>query len=110
MSLLFDQNLSAALVPRLQDLFPGCTHVKLHGLIDENDSEIWYFAESSGNSIVTKDRDFSTLLELRGHPPKVIWLRFGNAAKRQIERRLRAAAPTILAFLADPTEGLLELY
>jgi predicted nuclease of predicted toxin-antitoxin system len=73
--LLFDENLSHRLVPRLLDLFPGSTHVSSHGLLQMADVAIWEFAKSEGYAIVTADSDFHELAIDRGQPPKVIWLR-----------------------------------
>ncbi len=41
MKLLFDQNLSSALVGRLSDLYPGSTHVKTLGMMKAEDGVIW---------------------------------------------------------------------
>ena len=38
MRLLFDQNLAAALVPRLADLFPDSAHVRHLGLDESDDA------------------------------------------------------------------------
>jgi predicted nuclease of predicted toxin-antitoxin system len=42
-------------------------------------------------------------------PPKVIWLRIGNATTKAVEIKLRAEAPAIAAFLQNYTLGVLEL-
>lgn len=44
MKLLFDQNLSSALVGHLADLFPGSTHVKSLGMMSADDVAIWSYA------------------------------------------------------------------
>ena len=41
MKLLFDQNLSRKLVPRLADIFPDASHVQLEGMTIATDTEIW---------------------------------------------------------------------
>jgi len=36
------------------------------------------YAKENKFTIVTLDADFFDLSNLKGHPPKIIWLRFGN--------------------------------
>ena len=58
MKLLFDQNLSPALVERLADVFPQSIHVRDAGLASAPDEAVWRFALEQGLAIVTKDSDF----------------------------------------------------
>ena len=89
MKLLFDQNLSSALVARLEDLFPGSTHVKAEGMDEAPDIEVWLFAKQQGFTIVSKDSDFQQRSLLFGAPPKVVWLRVGNCPRWQRQGRSR---------------------
>lgn len=41
MKLLFDQNLSHRLITELGDLFPGSLHVRMPGLAEADDLQIW---------------------------------------------------------------------
>jgi predicted nuclease of predicted toxin-antitoxin system len=109
MKLLFDHHLSRKLVGRLEDLFPGSSHVVFHGLSDAEDSAIWAFAGQEGYAIVTKDSDFNDLSALRGAPPKVIWIRIGNCTTAEVAILLRRHAPAITHFLAHTTERMLEI-
>ena len=109
MSLLFDHNLSAHLIARLADLFPGCGHTGAAGLARAQDLEVWNYARSQGLAIVTKDSDFHHLSLLHGFPPKVIWIRTGNCTTRRIEEILRREHTVIVAFLASKEEALLTL-
>ncbi|HUP50806.1 MAG TPA: DUF5615 family PIN-like protein [Thermoanaerobaculia bacterium] len=79
MKLLLDQNISRKLVARLVDIYPGTAHVAQIGLERATDSDIWYYARTHDFVIVTKDSDIVELSVLRGRPPKVVWLRLGNA-------------------------------
>jgi len=74
MKLLFDQNLSTTLVPRLLDLFPESLHVKDVGLESAPDLVVWSYAKEHGFAIVSKDSDFQQRSMVLGFPPKVIWL------------------------------------
>jgi predicted nuclease of predicted toxin-antitoxin system len=107
--LLLDQNLSYRFLHQLLPHFPGSTHTKLAGLATANDAAVWRFANEQGFIIVSKDTDFQELSVLRGHPPKVVLLRFGNVSNRELMRRLMARLDAILAFEADPNTGCLEL-
>ena len=46
---------------------------------------------------------------LRGHPPKIIWLRATNRASAEIEGLLRAAVPVIARFIQEDKESCLVL-
>ncbi len=59
MKLLFDHNLSPALVNCLQDLYPNSNHVYHLGLDQISDIEVWEYAQQEDFLIVTKDSDFS---------------------------------------------------
>ncbi|MGH9120188.1 MAG: DUF5615 family PIN-like protein [Acidimicrobiales bacterium] len=86
MRLLFDQNLSRNLVGQLRDAFPESQHVTALGLDTATDREIWEFARENGYLVVSKDSDFRQLAFLYGPPPKVVWLRVGNASPRRSSR------------------------
>ena len=78
MKILFDQNISFRIVPKLIDHFPDCKHISDCGLMDSEDPEIWQFAKKNDYSIVTFDSDFYDISIINGHPPKIIWIRTGN--------------------------------
>jgi len=110
MKLLFDHNLSHRLCPRLADLFPNSTQTRLLSLGTASDLNIWQHAEANGFVVVTLDKDFADMSLLRGAPPKVIWLRCGNATVTQVEALLRANFSEIRRFEADDSVGLLEIW
>ena len=78
MNLLFDQNISFRIISKIQSNFPQAKQVRQLGIEDYSDFEIWKFAKENDFTIVTFDADFFELSNLKGHPPKIIWLRFGN--------------------------------
>jgi len=110
MKLLFDQNLSRKLVTRLADIFPDSSHVQSHNLTETDDSEIWEFAKAQGFCIVTQDADFAERSRLYGAPPKVIWLRCGNAPTSNVEAIFRSGVETIQEFIGNTALDCLELY
>lgn len=104
--LLFDENLSPRLVLALADVFPASQHVEHAGLRGKADTEVWDYARSAACVLVSKDNDFRQLAFLRGAPPKVIWLRVGNASTAQIERLLRVNVDAIFSFAGEPDTAL----
>lgn len=110
MKLLFDHNLSPALVNRLQDFYPDSNHVYRLGLDQIPDIKVWEYARKEGFLIVTKDADFSDLCLLHGFPPKVIWIRRGNCKTADIEKILRSHNNDIEELDNDKTVGVLTLF
>ena len=110
MKLLFDQNLSFKLCPRLADVFPGSTQVRLLGMEGADDWSIWQYAKTNGFALVSQAADFADIATLYGPPPKVIWLRCGNQPTAAIERRLRDHADAIAAFEQDQAASCWEIY
>jgi predicted nuclease of predicted toxin-antitoxin system len=87
--LLFDENLSRRLGRILADLYPESTHVEDVGLLGARDAEIWEYAKEHGYLLVSKDTDFYERSVLYGAPPRLIWLRIGNASVRDTAALLR---------------------
>lgn len=84
MKLLLDQNLSYRLVDKIKHLFSKSVHVKDVELENSEDYDIWGFAKENDYAIVTFDADFYDIQALQGHPPKLIWLRFGNTSTNKL--------------------------
>lgn len=109
MKLLFDQNLSRKLVDRVRHVFPGSDHVAAIGLDTASDREIWDYARERGYAVVSKDSDFRQLAFLYGAPPKVIWLRIGNASTAQALQVLLDHVDDIVAFDTNADVAFLVL-
>ena len=109
MRLLLDENLSPRLVDDLHDLFPDAQHVRDVGLASADDATVWDYAALHGLVIVTKDSDFNQRAFLLGAPPKVIWIRRGDASTRDIEGLIRMHRADIAAFETDKDAALLAL-
>ena len=107
--LLFDNNISHRIVQRIEDIFPGSTHVMTENLDESSDMEVWTFAKRNRFTIVSKDSDFNDLSIFYGHPPKVVWIKIGNCRVSEIEALLRSHYDTIKRFLSDPEAAILEL-
>ncbi len=109
MRILADQNISHRLVTRLEDLKIEFSQVRLLGLEDSTDREIWEYARDNDYSILTFDADFYDFSLVWGHPPKIIWIRTGNQTTAQVEKVLRAHDNTIQEFHSDPELACLEI-
>ena len=109
MKLVFDNNLSHKLVVRLEDIFPGSTHVMVEQLDEADDQTIWAFALEHGFAILSKDSDYSDLSVIRGSPPKVIWLQIGNCRVEDVEKIIRENIQAVSDFLNDPNSDLLSI-
>lgn len=107
--LLYDQNLSPALVRTLDDLFPGSAHVFGLGMGESGDTDIWRYAQEHGLIVVTKDRDFYQRSLARGAPPKIVWLRLGNCSTEHVELVLRSQAIRVRLFANDPEVNVVIL-
>lgn len=109
MRLLFDEQLSEALVAKLAGAFPDALHVRLLERGGASDADVWDLARDCGCTLVTKDADFHRLSLLRGAPPKVVWLRVGNASTADVARLIEKHADDIRAFEAQSDATVLEL-
>jgi predicted nuclease of predicted toxin-antitoxin system len=107
--LLFDENLPAALIVSLDDLYPGSEHVLTAGLGGSEDGAVWKYAGLHGLTIVSKDSDFFNRSVVVGAPPKVIWIRRGNCSTTEIEHLLRSNHAAITEFLTQDRETCLVL-
>ena len=103
-------NLSRKLVTSLADIFPNASHVQLHGLAEKTDTEIWDFAKLNDFCIVTQDADFTERSRLYSSPPKVVWLRCGNAPTNQVETLIRYGQEAIQELLSNSSIHCLELH
>ncbi len=95
---------------RLADIFPDSSHVQFHKLAEKTDTEIWDFARANDFCILTQDADFAERSRLYGSPPKVVWLRCGNAPTHQVEALIRAGAEAIQELLNNFNLHCLELH
>lgn len=89
--------------------FPNSSHVNLVGLASATDLEIWSYAREHDFTVISKDDDFRSLSLVNGAPPKVIWLRIGNASTVGIEAFIRSALVKIRTFEIAAEESLLVL-
>lgn len=75
----------------------------------ESDLEIWNYAYKNDFVIVTFDSDFVDLANLKGSPPKIIWLRFGNSSNLNIANKLISNSSIIQEFVLNLELAFLEI-
>jgi predicted nuclease of predicted toxin-antitoxin system len=112
MRLLFDQNISFRILKMIENDFPEAKQVRELGLDNKSDLGIWNFAKANHLTIVTFDADFFDLTVLKGHPPKIIWIRSGNTSTAFLAELIIRNKDTIQRFIdADEWKevGCLEL-
>jgi predicted nuclease of predicted toxin-antitoxin system len=107
--LLFDENLSEALLARLADLYPGSLHVRALGHGGASDLDVWTLAAREGCVLVTRDEDFLQLSVVRGAPPKVVWIGLGNCSNAALANLLRSRHADIERFAAHDEATFLAL-
>jgi predicted nuclease of predicted toxin-antitoxin system len=107
--IIFDANLSPALVTGLRAAYPGSTHVRDVNLRSASDAQIWEYAKTHGFAIASKDTDFRDRSFVEGFPPKVIWLDVGNAGTAQIVTLLQGQQHRIETFAGATDASLLIL-
>jgi predicted nuclease of predicted toxin-antitoxin system len=101
MKLLFDQNISFRILKKLPVEFEGSRHVSEVGLSNSTDKDIWEYSRKIHYSIVTFDADFYDISILKGHPPKILWIRTGNLSTDKLMELLHYNLENITAFLND---------
>ena len=109
MNLLFDQNISFRIIKWVDDIFPGSISVHDLGYQNPHDLDIWKFAKVNNFVIVTFDAEFIDISNLRGYPPKIIWLRIGNTSTKNIADRIREEQKSIMDFLSNNESAFLEI-
>lgn len=109
MKLLFDKNLSYRLVGALAEVYPESSHVREVGLLGAEDRRIWEYAAERGFLLTSKDTDFYQRSLVHGAPPKVVWLRIGNAPTSAISALLRERYVIVQRFSEDPQVTILPL-
>ncbi|MDF2432622.1 MAG: hypothetical protein JWP44_2253 [Mucilaginibacter sp.] len=81
--------------------FETVKQVKQLGLVDATDLDIWNYASENDFTIITFDSDFIDLANLKGSPPKIIWLRSGNSSNLKIANKLLSKADVIKEFIMN---------
>jgi predicted nuclease of predicted toxin-antitoxin system len=108
--LWLDAQLSPALAAWVNRTFEGvdAQSVRSLGLRDAVDEAIFSAAREADAVVMTKDGDFVRLLERRGPPPRVIWIRLGNTSNARMRVALERVLTPALRMLREG-EALVEV-
>ena len=109
MKLLFDQNISFRILRTIESHFPGASQVRLEGLENCTDKEIWEYARDNHFVIVTFDSDFYDFSVIWGAPPKILLIKSFDQTTQSIAKQLIDHKKTIEEFQKDQTIHCLEL-
>jgi predicted nuclease of predicted toxin-antitoxin system len=101
MKILFDQNISFRIINKIKHLYPEAKQVRELGLENSTDMGIWNFANQNGFTIITFDSDFIDISNIKGHPPKIIWLKTGNCTTNNVKEILIDKVEIIKEFLTN---------
>jgi predicted nuclease of predicted toxin-antitoxin system len=107
--ILLDQNISFRVIKLLSIDFDEVEHIKRLGLTNSSDVKIWEYALKNDYTIITFDSDFIDLATLKGSPPKIIWLKFGNSNNLKIANKLLAKSDIIRDFILNKEVDILEI-
>ncbi|QTE24168.1 DUF5615 family PIN-like protein [Polaribacter cellanae] len=99
MKLLFDQNISFRILKQIDSYYPNSKQVRVLNLENASDSKKWEFAKENDFVIVTFDADFSDIANIKGNPPKILWLRTGNTSTKNIAKILKNRFEVISEFI-----------
>ena len=110
MKLLLDENISHRIIKHLIKDFPNSKHVVEIAQNRLSDLEIWEYAKNNDFVIVTYDEDFYEWQLMKNYPPKLIWLRFGNAKIKVIASKIIDHKKSIERLIEDQDLGLLEIH
>ncbi|MFN4084204.1 MAG: DUF5615 family PIN-like protein [Bacteroidia bacterium] len=98
--ILIDNNISVLAKNMLSEKFKGTMHVFELGLERATDTEIWNYAETHFDAILSRDKDFYYRAVLKGYPPKFIWLAVGNCSNFHLLQILKENLKNIDEFLS----------
>ncbi len=109
MKIWIDAQLSPAVARWINDDF-GCDAVAVRdlGLREAEDPEIFAAAKAADVIVMTKDRDFTLLLDRFGPPPRIIWLTCGNTSNQALRRILDVTLLEALG-LIESGEAMVEI-
>ena len=100
MKLFFDQNISFRIISKIIDVFPEASQVRQLNIENYSDIEIRNFAKDNDYTIITFDADFFDISNIKGHPPKIIWLRFGNTTTNYLADIINIKKDIIIDFIS----------
>ena len=99
MRFLIDAQLPPALARWITEHGHEAEHVLDCGLAEADDRIIWEYAHAANAVVVSKDEDFRSRRALHTQGPAIVWIRIGNASRRDTLRWFAAVFPDVLVAL-----------
>ena len=110
MTIWVDAQLSPAIARFVETTFGiRCIALRDLGLRDARDEQIFAKAREMEVIVMSKDEDFSILLERHGPPPKIIWITCGNTSNEHLQSILIRSLPSAISLLEEGTD-LVEIF
>lgn len=107
-----DMNLPPALAEWITTnyQFPAKSFHQL-GFATTEDAVIFNLARKSSYTIVitTKDIDFVNLVEVKGEPPKILYVNTGNITKNQLILLFEKSFETVVKLFEEEKKSLIEI-
>lgn len=110
MTIWIDAQLSPDIAGWIQSSFEGvhAAAVRDIGLRHAEDPEIFEAARTADAVVLTKDSDFTELVNRLGPPPHVIWVRVGNTSRAEMKRILAVHLADVMLLIRHG-EPLVEI-
>jgi predicted nuclease of predicted toxin-antitoxin system len=109
MNIWLDAQLSPQIATWISEEFQfEAVAVRDIGMRDAEDREIFDAAKTADCVVLTKDRDFITLLDRFGPPPRIMWLTCGNTSNSYLEGLLKQTLANAIEFL-NTGEAMVEI-
>ena len=108
MKFLIDQNLPVRLIQVIAEFGHPVEHIKLMGLAQADDLEIWNLAASLQAVVVSKDKDFLVLARRTSGNPGVVHLSLGNCSNEELHAIVRRDRDMAITRLMN-SETVVEL-
>jgi predicted nuclease of predicted toxin-antitoxin system len=108
MLFLIDAQLPPALVHLFREFDQTANHVYDVNLLDASDEVIWAYALKQRAVIVSKDEDFTILVQTQQVKTPVVWIRIGNCGNRTLTSKLKPIMKDLVARLQSG-EVLIEI-
>ncbi|MEI6670055.1 MAG: DUF5615 family PIN-like protein [Acidobacteriota bacterium] len=99
MRFVIDAQLPPALARWIAEHGHEAEHVLDCGFAETDDRVIWEYAHAAKAVVVSKDEDFRSRRTLNTQGPAIVWIRIGNASRRDTLRWFAAVFPDVLVAL-----------
>lgn len=109
MKFWLDAQLSPSLAIWISEKFKvECQALRDLNIRDAEDKVIFSAAKSANATVITKDKDFVSLLTKFGPPPTIIWITCGNTSNMRMQQIFDKSFLTAISLLTK-SESLVEI-